>query len=52
MYVMGIGMNIMSDRRHHVAIGDMVDAAISMVDNAHKRLEEGSAGRQGTGWRS
>ena len=35
-----IGINIMSLGGIIVAIGDMVDAAIVMVDNAHKRLEE------------
>jgi Cu(I)/Ag(I) efflux system membrane protein CusA/SilA len=33
MYLLGVGIHIMS-------LGDMVDAAIVMVDNAHKRLEE------------
>jgi Cu(I)/Ag(I) efflux system membrane protein CusA/SilA len=33
-------MNIMSIGGIIVALGDMVDAAIIMVDNAHKRLEE------------
>jgi Cu(I)/Ag(I) efflux system membrane protein CusA/SilA len=48
MYFMGIGMNIMSIGGISVAIGDMVDAAIIMVDNAHKRLEEWARnGRQG-----
>ncbi len=40
MYGMQIGINIMSLGGIIVAIGDMVDAAIVMVDNAHKRLEE------------
>ena len=40
MYFMGIGINIMSMGGIIVAIGDMVDASIVMVDNAHKRLEE------------
>ena len=40
MYLIGIGINIMSLGGIIVAIGDMVDAAIVMVDNAHKRLEE------------
>ncbi|MCC7259275.1 MAG: efflux RND transporter permease subunit [Gammaproteobacteria bacterium] len=40
MYWLGVGMNIMSIGGIIVAIGDMVDAAIIMVDNAHKRLSE------------
>ncbi len=40
MYLLEIGINIMSLGGIIVAIGDMVDAAIVMVDNAHKRLEE------------
>ena len=40
MYLMGVGINIMSLGGIIVAIGDMVDAAIVIVDNAHKRLEE------------
>jgi Cu(I)/Ag(I) efflux system membrane protein CusA/SilA len=40
MYLMEIGINIMSLGGIIVAIGDMVDAAIVIVDNAHKRLEE------------
>ncbi len=40
MYYFGVGMNIMSIGGIILAIGDMVDAPIVMVDNAHKRLEE------------
>ena len=40
MYLMEIGINIMSLGGIIVAIGDMVDAAIVIVDNAHKRLED------------
>ena len=40
MYMLEIGINIMSLGGIIVAIGDMVDAAIVMVDNAHKRLED------------
>ncbi|MDE3118614.1 MAG: efflux RND transporter permease subunit [Nitrospirota bacterium] len=40
IYFLDIGMNIMSLGGIIVAIGDMVDAPIVMVDNAHKRLEE------------
>src|SRR5207237_2763937 len=40
MYFMGVGMNIMSIGGIIVAIGDMVDASIVMVHNAHHRLED------------
>ena len=40
MYFMRVGLNIMSIGGIIVAIGDMVDASIVMVDNAHRRLEE------------
>ena len=40
MYFMRVGLNIMSLGGIIVAIGDMVDASIVMVDNAHRRLEE------------
>ncbi|MBL8199614.1 MAG: efflux RND transporter permease subunit [Chromatiales bacterium] len=40
MYYLGVGLNIMSLGGIIVAIGDMVDGAIIMVDNAHKRLAE------------
>ena len=40
MYFLGVGMNIMSIGGIIVAVGDMVDGAIIMVDNAHKRLAE------------
>jgi len=43
-YFMGIGMNIMSIGGIIVAVGDMVDASIVMVDNAHRRLEEWEGG--------
>jgi Cu(I)/Ag(I) efflux system membrane protein CusA/SilA len=48
IYYFNIGLNIMSIGGIIVAVGDMVDAAIIMVDNAHKRLadweKEGSKG--------
>ncbi|HBD9275137.1 TPA: efflux RND transporter permease subunit [Legionella pneumophila] len=48
IYYFNIGLNIMSIGGIIVAVGDMVDAAIIMVDNAHKRLadweSEGSKG--------
>lgn len=40
MYFFGVGMNIMSIGGIILAVGDMVDAPIVLVDNAHKRLEE------------
>jgi Cu(I)/Ag(I) efflux system membrane protein CusA/SilA len=44
MYFLGVGMNIMSIGGIIVAVGDMVDASIVMVDNAHRRLEEWESG--------
>jgi Cu(I)/Ag(I) efflux system membrane protein CusA/SilA len=44
MYFLGVGMNIMSIGGIIVAVGDMVDASIVMVDNAHRRLEEWERG--------
>ncbi|ETO93475.1 efflux RND transporter permease subunit [Legionella oakridgensis] len=43
IYFFKIGLNIMSIGGIIVAIGDMVDAAIIMVDNAHKRLADWEA---------
>jgi Cu(I)/Ag(I) efflux system membrane protein CusA/SilA len=40
MYWMGLTSNIMSLGGIAIAIGAMVDAAIIMVENAHKQLEE------------
>jgi copper/silver efflux system protein len=40
IYYFDIGLNIMSIGGIIVAVGDMVDAAIIMVDNAHKRLAD------------
>lgn len=40
MYYLGVTSNIMSLSGIAIAIGTMVDAAIIMVENAHKRLEE------------
>jgi len=39
MNLLGIGSNIMSLGGIAIAIGAMVDAAIVMIENAHKRLE-------------
>jgi Cu(I)/Ag(I) efflux system membrane protein CusA/SilA len=42
MYAMGLNVNIMSLGGIAIAIGTMVDSAIIMVENAHKRLEHES----------
>jgi Cu(I)/Ag(I) efflux system membrane protein CusA/SilA len=63
MYYLGVTANIMSLGGIAIAIGAMVDAAIIMVENAHKRLDEWqqahplphpppSRGRVGVGVRS
>jgi len=39
MHVLGIGSNIMSLGGIAIAVGAMVDAAIVMIENAHKHLE-------------
>jgi Cu(I)/Ag(I) efflux system membrane protein CusA/SilA len=39
MHVLGIGSNIMSLGGIAIAIGAMIDAAIVMIENAHKHLE-------------
>jgi len=45
MQVLGIGSNIMSLGGIAIAIGAMVDAAIVMIENAHKHLERLAPGR-------
>ncbi|HNU70229.1 MAG TPA: CusA/CzcA family heavy metal efflux RND transporter [Thermodesulfobacteriota bacterium] len=40
MYYLGVTSNIMSLSGIAIAIGTMVDAAIIMVENAHKKLEQ------------
>jgi len=40
MYYLGVTSNVMSLSGIAIAIGAMVDAAIIMVENAHKKLEE------------
>lgn len=40
MHVLGLGSNIMSLGGIAIAIGAMVDAAIVMIENVHKRLEQ------------
>jgi len=42
MYLLGLSSNIMSLGGIAIAIGAMVDAAIVMVENAHKHLERAS----------
>jgi Cu(I)/Ag(I) efflux system membrane protein CusA/SilA len=42
MYYQGVNANIMSLGGIAIAIGAMVDAAIVMVENAHKKLEQGN----------
>ena len=44
MHALGIGSNIMSLGGIAIAIGAMVDAAIVMIENAHKHLERAAAG--------
>lgn len=44
MYFMGINSNIMSLGGIAIAIGAMVDAAIVLVENAHKHLEDAPPG--------
>jgi Cu(I)/Ag(I) efflux system membrane protein CusA/SilA len=39
MHALGIGSNIMSLGGIAIAIGAMIDAAIVMIENAHKHLE-------------
>jgi Cu(I)/Ag(I) efflux system membrane protein CusA/SilA len=45
MYVLGLSSNIMSLGGIAIAIGAMVDAAIVMIENAHKRLERAAPGK-------
>jgi Cu(I)/Ag(I) efflux system membrane protein CusA/SilA len=45
MWVLGLSSNIMSLGGIAIAIGAMVDAAIVMIENAHKRLEHAPEGR-------
>ena len=45
MKVFGIGSNIMSLGGIAIAIGAMVDAAIVMIENAHKHLERAPPGK-------
>jgi Cu(I)/Ag(I) efflux system membrane protein CusA/SilA len=43
MYYMGLTINIMSLAGVIIAVGDMVDSAVVLVENAHKKLEHGDA---------
>jgi copper/silver efflux system protein len=45
MHAFGVGSNIMSLGGIAIAIGAMVDAALVMVENAHKRLERAAPGK-------
>jgi len=45
MKLLGLGSNIMSLGGIAIAIGAMVDAAIVMIENAHKHLERAGPGR-------
>ena len=42
MYLMGMSANIMSLAGIIIAVGDMVDSAVVLVENAHKKLERES----------
>lgn len=44
MYAQGVNANIMSMGGIAIAIGAMVDAAVVMIENAHKHLEEAPPG--------
>ena len=45
MRVLGIGANLMSLGGIAIAIGAMIDAAIIMIENAHKQIEHDTSGR-------
>jgi Cu(I)/Ag(I) efflux system membrane protein CusA/SilA len=48
MYLLGLSSNIMSLGGIAIAIGAMVDAAIVMIENAHKHLERAPPGKPGS----
>ena len=48
MHAMGISSNIMSLGGIAISVGAMVDAAIVMIENAHKRLERAAPGESRT----
>ncbi len=45
MRALGIGANLMSLGGIAIAIGAMIDAAIIMIENAHKQIERDTSGR-------
>jgi Cu(I)/Ag(I) efflux system membrane protein CusA/SilA len=45
MKLLGLGSNIMSLGGIAIAVGAMIDAAIVMIENAHKHLERAPAGK-------
>src|SRR6266436_2189431 len=45
MRLLGLGSNIMSLGGIAIAIGAMIDAAIVMIENAHKHLERAPPGK-------
>ncbi|MBI4835090.1 MAG: efflux RND transporter permease subunit [Planctomycetes bacterium] len=45
MYFLGVNSNIMSLGGIAIALGDMADGAISLVENLHKKLEKNQAGK-------
>ena len=49
MRALGLGSNIMSLGGIAIAIGAMIDAAIVMIENAHKHLEARAAGQAADG---
>ena len=46
MYYLGVGSNIMSLGGIALAIGELVDASIVMVENAYRRISEPQPGRE------
>ncbi|MEQ1696578.1 MAG: CusA/CzcA family heavy metal efflux RND transporter [Hyphomicrobiaceae bacterium] len=48
MKLLGVGSNIMSLGGIAIAIGAMIDAAIVMIENAHKHLERAAPGKPRT----
>jgi Cu(I)/Ag(I) efflux system membrane protein CusA/SilA len=44
MYFMGLTINIMSLAGIIIAVGDIVDAAVLLIEDAHRRLAEAGAG--------
>ncbi|MGM2704426.1 efflux RND transporter permease subunit, partial [Bacillus cereus group sp. Bce036] len=48
MKALGLGSNIMSLGGIAIAVGAMIDAAIVMIENAHKHLERAPPGKPRT----